>query len=68
MFIDNKEAETLVKNPTIKRMPPIVSSNATGICNSTGNPMLVKNPENPGLNFGMPWTRKITPTAALIPK
>jgi len=36
--MDNNDAEILVKTPTIKRIPGMVSAKANGICISGGNP------------------------------
>ncbi len=53
-MIDKIDDETLDKTPTIKRIPPMVSAKAIGICNSAGNPILVSHPATPGLNFPDP--------------
>ena len=68
IMIHKIDEEILDKTPTMRRVPPIVSAKAIGICISTGNPILVRKPAKPGLNFPDPWTMKITPIAALIPK
>jgi hypothetical protein len=69
IIIDNKEEAILVKTPTIKRTPPIVSARAIGICNSAGSP---NGPERkftkPGANLPDPATMKIVPIVALNPK
>jgi len=67
-MIDNIEADILVKTPIKRRIPDTSSARAIGICISTGIPMFVKKPVNPGLNFPEPLTMKITANAALKPK
>jgi len=54
IIIDKIDEEILDKTPTISRMPPIVSAKAIGICNYTGNPILVRKPATPGSNFPDP--------------
>ena len=51
IIIDKIDEEILDKTPTISKIPPIVSAKAIGICNSTGNPILVSQPATPGSNF-----------------
>ncbi len=53
-MIDKIDEEILDKTPTMRRMPPIVSAKANGICSSTGNPILVRKSAVPGLNFPDP--------------
>ena len=53
-MIDKIDDEILDKTPKIRRMPPIVSAKAIGICISAGIPKLVKKPATPGLNFPDP--------------
>jgi len=53
-MIDKIDEEILDKTPTIRRMPPIVSAKAIGIYISTGNPIFVRKPAKPGLNFPDP--------------
>ena len=54
IMIDKIDEEILDKTPMIRRMPPIVSAKAIGICNSTGNPIFVRKPAKPGSNFPDP--------------
>ena len=54
IIIDNTDAEILVKIPEINKMPPINSASAIGICISTGNPIIGKNPAKPASNFDIP--------------
>lgn len=69
MIIDKRDAEILVKTPTIKRMPPIVSARAIGICNSAGSPNgPVRKFTKPGANLPDPATIKIVPIVARRPK
>ena len=54
IMIDKIDEEIRDKTPRIRRIPPIVSANAIGICNSAGNPIPVKKSAVPGLNFPVP--------------
>ena len=54
IMIDKIDDKILDKTPKIRRMPPIVSAKAIGICNSAGNPRPVKKPATPGLNLPDP--------------
>ena len=67
-MIDNIDDDILVKTPTMRRIPVIVSARAIGICISGGNPMLFRNSKNPGLNFPVPLAMNITPMAVLNPQ
>ena len=53
-MIDKIDEEILDKTPMIRRMPPIVSAKAIGICSSTGNPLFARKPAKPGSNFPEP--------------
>ncbi|KKN04387.1 hypothetical protein LCGC14_1097970 [marine sediment metagenome] len=53
-MMDKIDEEILDKTPTIRRIPPIVSAKAIGICISTGNPIFVRKPAKPGSNFPDP--------------
>ena len=53
IIIANREEEILDKTPTIKRIPPIVSARAIGICISAGSPTKgpVRKPTKSGPNL-----------------
>jgi len=68
LMIHKTDEEILDKTPTIRRVPPITSAKAIGICNSTGTPILARKPAKPGWNFPDPADMKIAPIAALIPQ
>jgi hypothetical protein len=54
IITDKIDEEILEKTPRIKRIPPIVSAKAIGICNSAGSPIFVKKSTVLGLNFPEP--------------
>ena len=54
MIMAKTPDEILVKKPKIKNIPPKHSTNAIGICNSTGSPILVRYSAKDGLNLLIP--------------
>ena len=67
MMMEINDADNLLRIPIINKIPGTNSANANGICISTGSPMLGKFSANPGLNFEIPCSIKITPMADLKP-